>query len=93
MFNTGFRGKCTAKYAHTFGFNIESIKDDEGILDWAIEVTRLSSSPSSDDDNQVSNDVFVESIEASIADKLEYPFTAYVAGNIDAENFNSIPKR
>ena len=93
MFNTGFRGKCTAKYAHTFGFNIEDIKDDEGILDWAIEVTRLSSSPSSDDDNQVSNDIFVESIEASIADKLEYPFTAYVAGNIDAENFNSIPKR
>ena len=93
MFNTGFRGKCTAKYAHTFGFNIEDIKDDEGILDWAIEVTRLSTSPSSDDDNQVSNDIFVESIEASIADKLEYPFTAYVAGNIDAENFNSIPKR
>ena len=32
-------------------------------------------------------------IEASIADKLEYPYTAYVGGVIDAEAFSSVPAR
>ena len=63
------------------------------MLDWAIKVTKLTSSPNSTDSTEVSNDIFVDSIEATIADKLEYPYTAYVAGVIDAEQFSSIPAR
>ena len=92
IYNTGFTGKVTNKYAHTFGFNIEDIKDSEGIRDWAIEVKRTGGETSTDSQN-VQNDVFVESIEAAICDKLEYPYSAYIGGKFDAENFSSIPNR
>ena len=46
-FNTGFVGKVGSKYAHTFGFNIENEKETQGVLDWAIKVTKLTSSPNS----------------------------------------------
>ena len=92
-FNTGFNGKVKSKYAHTFGFNIENEKETYNLVDWAIKVTKTSASPASSDQTEISNDIFVDSIEASIADKLRYPYTAYVAGVIDAEQFSSIPKR
>ena len=92
-FNTGFNGKVKSKYAHTFGFNIENEKETYDLVDWAIKVTKTSASPASSDQTEISNDIFVDSIEASIADKLRYPYTAYVAGVIDAEQFSSIPKR
>ena len=93
MFDTGFEGKVSGKYAHTFGFNIETIKDTSTINDWSIKVTKLSASPQSSDSREVQNAIYVDSIEAAIADKLEYPYTAYVGGVIDAEAFNSIPAR
>ena len=92
-FNTGFNGKVKSKYAHTFGFNIENEKETYNLVDWAIKVTKTSASPKSSDQTEISYDIFVDSIEASIADKLRYPYTAYVAGVIDAEQFSSIPKR
>ena len=93
MFDTGFEGKVSGKYAHTFGFNIETIKDTSTINDWSIKVTKLAASPQSNDSTEVQNAIYVDSIEAAIADKLEYPYTAYVGGVIDAEAFNSIPAR
>lgn len=93
MFDTGFNGKVSGKYAHTFGFNIENIKRTSTINDWAVKVTKLASSPDSTDNTEVQNAIYVDSIEAAIADKLEYPYTAYVGGVIDAEAFNSIPAR
>ena len=93
MFDTGFEGKVSGKYAHTFGFNIEDIKRDHTINDWAIKVTKQSDSPDSSDTREIQNAIFVDSIEAAIADKLEYPYTAYVGGVIDAEAFNSVPAR
>ena len=93
MFDTGFEGKVSGKYAHTFGFNIEEIKRTHTINDWAIKVTKSSSSPDSSDSVEIQNAIFVDSIEAAIADKLEYPYTAYVGGVIDAEAFNSVPAR
>ena len=41
MFDTGFNGKVSGKYAHTFGFNIENIKRTSTINDWAVKVTKL----------------------------------------------------
>ena len=93
MFDTGFNGKVSGKYAHTFGFNIENIKRTSTINDWAVKVTKLASSPDSTENTEVQNAIYVDSIEAAIADKLEYPYTAYVGGVIDAEAFNSIPAR
>ena len=93
MFDTGFEGKVSGKYAHTFGFNIETIKETSTINDWSIKVTKLSASPESSDSKEVQNAIYVDSIEAAIADKLEYPYTAYVGGVIDAEAFNSVPAR
>ena len=43
MFDTGFNGKVSGKYAHTFGFNIENIKRTSTINDWAVKVTKLAS--------------------------------------------------
>ena len=88
-FRTGFNGKVKSKYAHTFGFNIENHKP---FVDWAIKVTRTDSNNSTDD-FEVSNAIFCDSIEVAIADKLEYPYTAYIAGVLDAEQFSSIPAR
>ena len=93
MFDTGFSGKVSGKYAHTFGFNIETIKSTSTINDWSIKVTKLASSPQSSDTTELQNAIYVDSIEAAIADKLEYPYTAYVGGVIDAEAFSSIPAR
>ena len=93
MFDTGFQGKVSGKYAHTFGFNIEQIKADHTINDWSIKVTKLTASPQSSDSVELQNAIYVDSIEAAIADKLEYPYTAYVGGVIDAEAFSSIPAR
>ena len=92
IFRTGFQGKVSGKYAHTFGFNIEKYKAINGMTDWSIRVTRVGGAVSSDN-YEVSNAIFVDSIEASIADKLSYPYTAYVGGVIDAEQFNNIPAR
>ena len=91
-FLTGFNGKVSGKYAHTFGFNIESDKAVNGMTDWSVRITRTGGAVSSDT-YEVSNAIYVDSIEASIADKLEYPYTAYVAGVIDAEQFSSVPAR
>ena len=91
-FTTGFQGKVSGKYAHTFGFNIENDKAANGMVDWAIKVTRVGGDKSNDT-YEVSNSIYIDSIEASIADKLEYPHTAYIAGAIDAEAFSSIPSR
>ena len=93
MFDTGFQGKVSGKYAHTFGFNIEDIKKTSTINDWAVKVTKLSSSPDSTESTEIQNAIYVDSIEAAIADKLEYPYTAYIGGVIDAEAFSSIPAR
>ena len=93
MFDTGFQGKVSGKYAHTFGFNIEEIKRTSTINDWSVEVKKLSTSPDSTESTEVQNAIYVDTIEAAIADKLEYPFTAYVGGVIDAEAFSSIPAR
>ena len=93
MFDTGFNGKVSGKYAHTFGFNIETIKTTSTINDWSVKVKKLTSSPQSSDSVEVQNAIFVDTIEASIADKLEYPYTAYVGGVIDAEAFSSVPAR
>ena len=93
MFDTGFQGKVSGKYAHTFGFNIETIKRTSTINDWSIKVTKLASSPDSTDSIELQNAIYVDSIEAAIADKLEYPYTAYVGGVIDAEAFSNIPAR
>ena len=93
MFDTGFSGKVSGKYAHTFGFNIETIKETSTINDWSVRVTKLTASPESSDSKEVQNAIYVDSIEAAIADKLEYPYTAYVGGVIDAEAFNSVPAR
>ena len=93
MFDTGFNGKVSGKYAHTFGFNIETIKANHTINDWSVKVNKLSSSPDSTDSVEVQNAIYVDSIEAAICDKLEYPYTAYVGGVIDAEAFNSVPQR
>ena len=93
MFDTGFSGKVSGKYAHTFGFNIEEIKRTSTINDWAIKVTKLATSPESTDTVELQNAIYVDSIEAAIADKLEYPYTAYVGGVIDAEAFSSVPAR
>ena len=90
--NLGFVGKTSSKYAKTYGFNIEEIKNTDGLVDWAIKVTRKTQHETSSE-VQRNDDIHVESIEASIADKLEYPYTAYVAGTFDAEKFSSIPKR
>ena len=91
-FTTGFTGKVSGKYAHTFGFNIETDKATNGMTDWAVKITRVGGDETTDN-FEVSNAVYVDSIEASIADKLEYPYTAYIAGAIDAEQFNAIPRR
>ena len=91
-FATGFLGKVSGKYAHTFGFNIEDDKATNGMVDWALKITRIGGETSGDK-YEVSNAIYVDSIEASIADKLEYPYTAYIAGAIDAEAFSSIPAR
>ena len=93
LMSTGFSGKVTSKYSHTFGFNIEEIKASEGVTDWALKIEKLSSSPTSNDNVAIYNDVYVETIEANISDKLEYPHTAYIAGIIDAEQFSSVPTR
>ena len=93
MFDTGFQGKVSGKFAHTFGFNIEQIKSTSTINDWSIKVTKLTASPQSSDTIELQNAIYVDSIEAAIADKLEYPYTAYVGGVIDAEAFSSIPAR
>ncbi len=91
-FQTGFIGKVSGKYAHTFGFNIEDHKAGDGMVDWAIRVTRIGGETDSDY-HTISNAIFIDSIESSIADKLEYPYTAYIAGAIDAEAFAAIPAR
>ena len=99
IFNTGFRGKVSGKYAHTFGFNIENFKGTDGtyngMTDWSVRVERSASSPKSPDDNShmIQNSIYIDSIEASIADKLKYPYTAYIGGVIDAEQFQNIPAR
>jgi predicted phage tail protein len=91
-FTTGFTGKVSGKYAHTFGFNIEADKAEAGMVDWALKIERVGGAVTSDY-NEVSNSIYIDSIEASIADKLQYPHTAYIAGAIDAEQFSSIPGR
>ena len=93
MFDTGFQGKVSGKYAHTFGFNIEDIKRNFTVNDWSVKVTKLATSPDSTDTTEVQNAIYADTLEAAIADKLEYPFTAYVGGVIDAEAFNSVPGR
>ena len=93
MFDTGFQGKVSGKYAHTFGFNIEEIKRTHTINDWALKIEKQADSPDSDETFEIQNAIYVDSIEAAIADKLEYPFTAYVGGVLDAEAFNSVPAR
>jgi predicted phage tail protein len=93
MFDTGFQGKVSGKFAHTFGFNIEQIKTTSTINDWSVKVTKLTASPQSSSTVELQNAIYVDSIEAAIADKLEYPYTAYVGGVIDAEAFSSIPAR
>ena len=92
IFRTGFEGKVSGKYAHTFGFNIEEIKAINGMTDWSIRVERVGGAVSNDDYER-QNSIYVDSIEASISDKLTYPYTAYIGGVIDAEQFNSIPSR
>jgi len=92
-FATGFIGKVSGKYAHTFGFNIEEDKAGaNGMVDWALKITRIGGEISGDT-YEVSNSIYIDTIEASIADKLEYPYTAYIAGAIDAEAFSSVPAR
>ena len=92
IFRTGFEGKVSGKYAHTFGFNIEELKAINGMTDWSIRVERVGGAVSNDDYER-QNSIYVDSIEASISDKLTYPYTAYIGGVIDAEQFNSIPSR
>ena len=91
-FATGFIGKVSGKYAHTFGFNIEEHKAVNGMVDWAVKVTRVGGD-TDNDNHTISNAIYIDTIESSIADKLEYPYTAYIAGAIDAEAFSSIPAR
>ena len=76
----------------SYGMNIEDIKNSDGFTDWALKVTRKTQHETNASVRRV-DDIFVESIEVSIADKLEYPYTAYVAGVFDAENFSAIPNR
>ena len=40
-FATGFTGKVSGKYAHTFGFNIEEHIAVNGMTDWSVRVNRV----------------------------------------------------
>jgi hypothetical protein len=89
-YRTGFTGKCSSKYVHTFGIDTEAYQP---FKDWEVKVTRTGGDVS-DPDYKVFNNIYCGIIESQITDKLEYPLTAYIGTKLDAEAFgSSIPKR
>jgi len=89
-YRTGFNGKCSSKYVHTFGIDTEAYQP---FKDWEIKVTRVGGDVTNDN-FKVFNNIYCGIIESQITDKLEYPLTAYIGTKLDAEAFGtSIPKR
>ena len=89
-YRTGFTGKCSSKYVHTFGIDTEAYQP---FKDWEVKVTRTGGQVT-DPEYKVFNNIYCGIIESQITDKLEYPLTAYIGTKLDAEAFgSSIPKR
>ena len=77
-------------FQSTVSFDISKYQP---FTDYKIEIQRVSPVNQKENGWQQTNSGLVKSIENLITDKLKYPYTSYMAVVVDAEDFNSIPKR
>ncbi|OBX11365.1 TipJ family phage tail tip protein [Gallibacterium genomosp. 3] len=77
-------GKTTSTYSRTHSFNLS------GNAPWNVRVTRLTQDANT---ATIQNQTIWATLTTGFYEKLIYPSTAYVAVQIDAEQFSSIPTR
>ena len=77
-------------FQSTVAFDISKYQP---FVDYKIEIQRVSPVNQKENGWQQTNSGQVKSIENIITDKLKYPYTSYAAIVVDAEDFQSIPKR
>jgi len=83
-------GQIQAPFNSIFSFDISKYQP---FTDYKIEVQRVSPVNQKENSWQQSNQGSLVSIENIITDKLTYPYTAYAAVVVDAEDFDDIPER
>ena len=82
--NITISGKTTSTYSRTHSFNLQ------GGAPWNIRVTRLTPDANT---ATIQNQTIWATLTTGFYERLMYPSTAYVAVQIDAEQFSSIPTR
>ena len=83
-------GKIQAPFNSIFSFDISKYQP---FTDYKIEIQRVSPVNQKENSWQQTNQGTLVSIENIITDKLTYPYTAYAAVVVDAEDFDDIPER
>ena len=84
------QAKTKEAFNYTYLINTEEFQPYDA---YRIKVQRLSPENQKENGWQQTNASQLKSIENIITDKLKYPYTAYGAVIVDAEDFGSIPKR
>ena len=85
-----FSGKCTSRYEKAYRVDIPASWKSSGFTQIAVKMERITADAS---DTSINNKSFWGSYTKIIDNKLRYPNSALVAMQIDARQFNSIPKR
>jgi len=89
--STGIVSQQTQSPFNTlFSFDISQYQP---FIDYKIDIQRVSPVNQKENKWQQTNQSTVSSIENIITDKLTYPYTAYAAVVVDAEDFEDIPER
>ena len=84
------QAKTKEAFNYTYLINTEEFQPYDA---YRIKVQRLSPENQKENGWQQTNASQLNSIENIITDKLKYPYTAYAAVIVDAEDFGSIPNR
>jgi len=90
VLSKSFEGKCTSRYERSYRIDIPSSWKTSGFTQIAVKMERITDDAP---DASTNNKSFWGSYTQIIDNKLRYPNSALIATQIDARQFNSIPKR
>jgi len=90
VLNKTISGKCTSRYERSYRIDIPSSWKTSGFTQIAVKMERITGDAP---DTSTNNKSYWGSYTRIIDNKLRYPNSALVATQIDARQFNSIPKR
>ena len=90
LVSSSFDGKTTSRYERAFRIEIPDSWKSSGFTQIAIKVERVTEDAA---DAQTNNDIHFGTYTKIIDNKLRYPNSALMAIQINAKQFNSIPKR